>query len=851
MSLEINQNPAGKDLAFQFNVITNVYQGQDQFKAELILTNNSAYTLKGNWSIYFNFLRMILPESVSTGFRTKHINGDYFSLEPTTDFSPLLPKSQVTIRFLASFWAIKTIDAPVGFYIVYRNHKGTESQPELLPPISIGAFDRPEQLRRHADDMMPVPNAESRYKSAQNLSLLLKEDLPPIMPSPLFLQQETEVLNITSASKIAYQDHLKNEAQYLADAMAKYLGKPIEIVEGNQGDIRLSVARVSINDKPENWNSEAYTIQVDQHGVELTGTGSAAVFYSVQSLIQLLSNQKENTVVLEIPYISVRDKPQFAYRGLHLDVARNFHGVPTIKKLMDMISFYKLNKFHFHLTDDEGWRIEIPDLPELTAIGGRRGHTYSETDCLLPSYGSGWDPDDLESPGNGYYSRQEFIELLKYAHSRHIEVIPAIDFPGHARAAVRAMEVRHDHYQALGEIDKANQYLLTDWEDESEYESVQLWRRNVVNIGLSSTYRFIEKIVDELLAMYAEADVKLSAVHVGGDEVPPGAWTKSPACIQLMQQHQELQNVHDLAEYFIKRVNNILGLRGVITAGWEEITLTHEGSKAEPNPSLVKHDIMPYTWNTLWGSGGEEIPYRLANLGYKVVLSNAPNLYLDFAYSKDPEEAGYYWGGYTDILDTFKFLPFDFFRSAEKDSLGNTINPSTQYENAERLNSKGRNNIFGIQGQLWGETIRATEQLEYLLFPRLCALAERAWSKEPEWATIDNPELFENAYRKNWNEFANRLGQIELPRLDYLFSGVGYRVPMAGAIIKKGLLMANTPLPGLTIRYTTDGTEPTNASTIFEKPIPLKDQPVKLKIFTGDGRRSSRTTTVNGLGIRD
>jgi hexosaminidase len=208
---------------------------------------------------------------------------------------------------------------------------------------------------------------------------------------------------------------------------------------------------------------------------------------------------------------------------MHLDVARNFHGDKTVQKLMDMMSFYKLNKFHFHMTDDEGWRIEIPDLPELTGVGAHRGHTLSESECLLPSYGSGSDPKDPTSSGNGFYSRQEFIGLWGYAATRHIEVIPAIDFPGHARAAVRAMEVRYDHFKALGDMAKANEYLLTDWNDTSEYESVQLWKRNVVNIGLDSSYRFIEKVVDELMGMYAEAGVELSTIHVGGDEVPQGA----------------------------------------------------------------------------------------------------------------------------------------------------------------------------------------------------------------------------------------------------------------------------------------------------------------------------------------
>ena len=659
--------------------------------------------------------------------------------------------------------------------------------------------NKSEQLNDHN----PVPTSESRFELAKAVSLLPEASLIPIMPTPVFFEQKEGIFSIKSSSNISYQSHLKNEARFLTNFISSYFGKELEIIEGNNGDIKLSTARVKVVEKIEEWNTEAYTMEIDSTGIDLVGAGAAAVFYAIQSFLQLLDfTKKGESSILEVPYILAQDKPQFAYRGMHLDVSRNFHEVKTIKKLLDMMSFYKLNKFHFHLTDDEGWRIEIPGLPELTEIGGRRGHTNTETKCLLPSYGSGFDSNDPKSAGNGFYSRKDFIDLLLYAHQRHIEIIPAIDLPGHARAAVRAMEIRHDHFKVLGDIDKANEYLLTDWDDTSEYESEQMWRQNVVNIGLPSTYRFIEKIIDEIFAMYVDADVKLSAIHIGGDEVPSGVWLKSPVCLNLIQKHPELENIYDLSEYFIKRVNKILMSKGVQTAGWEEIALTHKNGKVEPNPSFVEDNLMLYTWNTIWGQGGEEIPYKLANLGYEVILSNAPNLYFDLAYDKDPEELGYYWAGYTDTEDTFKFIPMNFFKSAEKDVLGKLIDPAKHYQNAERLTQEGRKNIRGIQGQLWGETIRTGERIEYLLFPRMCALAERAWSKEPVWATINDSTLQKNAYQADWKQFANRLAKIELPRLDYLFGSVSYRIPMPGAKVENGLLIANTSLPGLTIRYT-------------------------------------------------
>ena len=840
-----NQNPAGRDLSVQFNVIENVFEGLDQFKAELVLVNNGTETLRNNWSVYFNFLRMILPESVGNGFQIQHINGDFFCLEPASSYKPLAPKARIAIPFVANNWAIKAIDSPVGFYIVYRDAQRNELTPEPISALSVGPFTRIEQVVRDANDHWPTPTAGSRFDQCSRLHVLRKMDLTPVTPTPVFIQNGKGVFQLKQSHCIAFAPHVKAEAQYLAHIFEDWFGLQIAIVEGQAGDIRLDTGHVEVNGKIEKRGREAYSVTVNSDGIEIIGTEEAGVFYGIQTLMMLLETtlRADATTILEVPVIEIRDVPGFGYRGMQLDVGRNFHSTDSIRKLLDMMAFYKLNKFHFHLTDDEGWRIEIPGLPELTEVGGRRGHTYTESDCLLPSYGSGPDPNDPASAGNGFYSRQEFVELLRYAHGRHIEVIPAIDFPGHARAAVRAMEVRYERYQAAGDMDKANQYLLTDWDDASEYESVQMWRRNVVNIGLSSTYHFIEKVVDELLAMYAAADVKLSAIHIGGDEVPNGVWIKSPACRKLMEANQELEDAQDLADYFLKQVNHILESKGVVTAGWEEIALTHKHGIRKPNPAFLDHQLLPYVWNSIWGAGGEETVYALANAGYNVVMSNANNLYFDFAYDKDPEEAGYYWGGYVNTENTFKFLPFDFYSGADRDLFGNAIDAGVQYKNSIRLTETGRSNILGIQGQLWGETIRTPERIEYLLFPRMIALAERAWSKNPEWANLEEPRLRQAAYAEAWNEFANRLGQIELPRLDALFGGVRYRIPLPGAKVERGVLTANVEFPGLAIRYTTDGTEPTRSAKLYTNPVHVDCAVVKLKTFSSNGR-SSRTTVV-------
>lgn len=833
-------NPSGKDLSLYFHLIQNGHDGQDRFQAEFTIHNQSKQTLKGNWTIYFNCIRSIVPESVSQGFQIRHINGDFFCLEPTDDFVSLLPDARVSISFVGTYWIIKESDAPLGFYIVYRDEDGQESTPEAMAAPQIVPFTRPEQVRRTINEVMAPPTPESRYDLAKDVSLLPKESLVPIMPSPVFFEKKAGSYSLKPSIRIKYVEELEKEAQFLAVHLRNHLGMAVNIGTDLAGEIRLCthVEEIHLD------SDESYSLSIDGSGIEAKARGGAGIFYAIQSLLQLLEEEdSEEGLRWTLPFVEIEDHPQFAYRGMHLDVARNFHGVATIKKLLDVMSFYKLNTFHFHLTDDEGWRIEIPDLPELTEIGARRGHPNAEHPCLTPSYGSGHDPNDPNSAGNGYYSRAAFIELLRYAADRHITVIPAIDLPGHARAAVQAMEVRYDRYKALGQLDKANEYLLTDWEDRSTYESVQMWHQNVVNIGLESTYRFIEKVIDELISMYSEAEVSLSTIHVGGDEVPAGAWLDSPACRSLMEAHINLQNVHDLAQYFLKRVIGILASKGLKTAGWEETVLSHKEGKLELNPALVEDQIMPYTWNTIWGDGGEEIPYRLANLGYQVVLSNAPNFYFDMAYNNDPEEAGFYWAGYSQTKDTFRFVPMNLFLSAERDAKGNLIDPAVQYKDAERLSETGRRNILGLQGQIWSETIHTAERLEYMLFPRMCALAERAWSAEPRWATIQDSDQRQAAFQEEWNTFANRLGQIELPRLDRLLGGFGYRIPMAGAKIENGHVYASMPFPGLTIRYTVDGSEPSASSPIYQGPIPLTDAGVRLRLFASDGR-SGRMSVV-------
>ena len=547
------------------------------------------------------------------------------------------------------------------------------------------------------------------------------------------------------------------------------------------------------------------------------GASPAGVFYGLQSLRSLLPPAGPTPRAgLVVPAIRVVDAPRFGYRGFMLDVARNFHPKPVVLRTLDLLARYKLNVFHLHLTDDEGWRIELPSLPALTAVGARRGHTLDSGTHLPPAFGSG---PDVDRPwGSGFYSRADYVEILRYAAARHIEVIPEIEMPGHARAAIKSMEANQ-------------QYRLNDPDDRSVYTSAQGYHDNVMNPALESTYRFIERVVGELVAMHREAGVPLRHIHMGGDEVPAGVWEGSPVVQAYLKAHN-LTSVDDLWFAFYGRVEQILKTQGLLPSGWEEIAVrkTHRAGQPTniPNPDFAARGWRAYVWNNVPGGGAEDLAYRLANGGYDVVLSPVSNLYFDLAWNQNPEETGLDWGGYVDLRKPFQFIPFDYYRNVP-------VDPSV-FVGKDRLTDYGRAHVVGIQGNLWSETLGAEGRLEYMLLPKLFGLAERAWAPDPDWAGERDPARADSLYREGWSRFVNVLGQRELPRLDREVPGVNYRIPTPGLKVEDGVVRCSVELPGLILRYTTDGSEPTVRSALVRGPIPLRGT-VRVAAFTTTGRK--------------
>ena len=268
-----------------------------------------------------------------------------------------------------------------------------------------------------------------------------------------------------------------------------------------------------------------------------------------------------------------------------LDIARNFTKKADLLKLINQLAAYKINVLHFHFSDDEAWRLEIPGLEELTAIGSRRGFTEDESQCLYPVYYGGWNPNDTTATANGYYTREDFIEVLQYAAKRHITVIPEIESPGHARAAIKAMEARFNRLKGE-DMEKAREYLLSESADTSKYVSAQAYTDNIMNVALPSVYRFMDKVSDEIIKMYKDAGVPLATIHIGGDEVPKGSWTGSPLCHKFMEE-KGMKDTHELSEYFLENITEMLSKKGVKTSGWQEVALHHSPEELPASPVYI------------------------------------------------------------------------------------------------------------------------------------------------------------------------------------------------------------------------------------------------------------------------
>ncbi|MEG2830600.1 MAG: family 20 glycosylhydrolase, partial [Edwardsiella sp. (in: enterobacteria)] len=616
-----------------------------------------------------------------------------------------------------------------------------------------------------------------------------------IMPTPLKLKVHQQDADL--ARGVSLDLTVLNTAS--ADVIKQRLGQ-LGVKQAQKGyPIKTQIATKAF--KGDMAVPGAYQLKIGTKGAEVTGYDQAGVFYGLQSILSLLPANGS----AQIATLDAEDAPRFQYRGIELDVGRNFHSLAAVERLLDQMAAYKLNKFHFHLTDDEGWRIEIPGLPELTEVGGKRCHDLSEQQCLLPQLGSG---PDSNNNGSGYFTRADYIKLLKYAQARHIEVIPEIDMPAHARAAVVAMEARYNKLKAAGNEKGANEYRLLDPTDDSNTTSVQFYdRHSYLNPCLDSSKRFVDKVIGEMAQMHREAGQPLTTWHFGGDEAKnirlgpgytdvnkpePGKgmidlskedkpWAKSQMC-QAMIKEGKVADMEHLPSYFAVEVSKMVKDHGIgKMQAWQDGLKDAKDAKAFATPRVGVN-----FWDTLYW-GGFDSANDWANKGYEVVISNPDYVYMDFPYEVNPQENGYYWGTrFSDERKIFAFAPDNLPQNAET-----SVDRDGNYFSAK--SDKPWPGAYGLSAQLWSEVVRTDEMMEYKIYPRIMAVAERAWHQagweQPyqagrEYKGGETHLVDQQALLQDWQRFANLMGQRELAKMDK--SGVAYRVPQPGARVVNG-----------------------------------------------------------------
>ena len=541
-------------------------------------------------------------------------------------------------------------------------------------------------------------------------------------------------------------------------------------------------------------NPEFYRITLTPQEAILEGASDKALAMGRRMLERRLTDSEAGS----IPCAVIEDWPDYPYRGLMIDIARNFQTPETMRGIADLMADYRLNRLHFHITDDEGWRLEIPGLPELTEVGSRRGYTTDSHDFLPDIFAGTGLPDNNLPTACGYFTRKEFIDFIRHCDSIGIAVIPEIESPGHARAAIKAMEAR---YRNTGD----DTYRLIEDGDTSRYSSAQFYHDNLMNPSLPGTYRFIGKVADEIAAMYKEAGVALLGIHLGGDEVPEGAWDGSRSATALGDK-RDISGRHALQGEYVRNISRLMSERGIPLYGWQDICNGYdEEFHAEVSPTVGGVDcwVSPHDIES-------NVAVKAVKAGYPVIISNVDYFYMDMLYSPHPEERGLFWGGTVDEFRTLSGYP----------------------EKICPVDGNVPGKVIGISGKLFAETIRSRKDMERLLFPKCLGLAERGWNRHPTYSDAD---------------FNALLGEKELPRLERM--GAEWHLRQPGIELRDRKAYLNSPYRNAEIYFTLDGSHPDPASSmVYTGPVDLPEGEVTVKaILVKDGKSSVPTFVKSSL----
>ena len=592
-----------------------------------------------------------------------------------------------------------------------------------------------------------------------------------IIPEPLETQFKDGSFTINGETKIVVctedSEILKIASDFVAKInRAKHYN--IQIVEGADREILENEILFVLSDDNEKYGTEGYSLDVSKNGVKIVANKANGIFYAVQTIYQLLpfqifADDSIGSVLLEMPCVYVFDKPRFGWRGEMLDVSRHFISMDYLKQNLDYLASLKLNIFHWHLTDDQGWRIEIKSFPKLTEVGAWR------VDRNELSWHDRQEQQENEvATYGGFYTQEDIKEIIQYAKERYIEIIPEIDIPGHSRAAIAAYpEIScdgADYKVAVGGIMTNNTYCP----------------------GKEVTFDFSEKMLNEVMALFPS-----KYVHIGGDECSKESWKVCPDCQKRIEEN-DLADEHELQSYFIKRIEKIINAKGKNLIGWDEIL---EGGLA-PNATVM-------SWRGT--SGG----ITAVKAGHDVVMSPNSFCYLDLKQGDSDVEPDY---GYGRLLLSTAY----------------SYNPIPDGFTPEQAK-----HVLGVQGNLWGESMQRPFDHNYMLFPRLFAIAEVGWSS------------YEN---KNYDDFIRRteyaFNRLEEMNVNYAPSMYNVSIEHDGSVISSDLnLSLSSDINNSEIHFTLDGTDPKAESPIFEKSFPITETTtIKAQVFK-NGKAVGRVTS--------
>ncbi len=790
----------------------NEFSSEDnRLNVTLDITNKTNNDISSLWSLHWNQISALVDsESIPKNTKYEYVAGQSYNILSFGNDYTIKKGETISIDLKQRGGVKRKSDFPMGGFVV--------TDDDILNVKFINLWENAKDIQE-----LDIPTANDRFNYNVSNKLLDKSQLDLIIPTP----NKIDLFEGQTDLKTKYSINIDESLNLDFDFAKSLMSGVAKIVSNNEeADIKISFI--------ENLTKESYELNIDNNSISIFASDRAGALYGLQSLKQIfLVSKLEET---SIRNLKITDSPKFSYRGMLLDISRNFYGPKKIKQILDYLSFFKINHLDFRLTDDEGWRLEIPGLEELTEVGSKRGYTKDESDNLIPIYGSG--PDSNSSPGSGYLSKSEFMDILKYGNERNITIIPQISYPSHIRSAIISMNARYQKYMKLGDKGEAEKYLLIDPNDESEYYSAQGFDDNIVCICRESAFNFYEKVIDEVYLMYKEAGVEMKKFGVGADEIPYGAWRKSPLCDKFMEEKSISGDYDALYQYQQRRIYDKLSSYGLTMTGWDDILLRlteKNQSETQIKDFFKDDDILLFVWNNSWGGGRQDMIYKYANLGYKTIMSNSSAFYFDMVDDKDFDNIGLSWSGYADYKDIWTVDVFDIFN----DSYGvKKNNISTDYINkSEKIDPKNRDNIIGIQSQIWGETIVDEDVLDYMFMPNIIVFSQKAWSQDDSWMTISDKEIKNQTLEIEWNKFTNILGQRVLPIVDEIFGGLSYDLPKPGGIIVNDSLYANTVFPGLDIKYTLDGTVPDSNSENYTTPVKIKtDDVVHLRLFDKKGR---------------